>query len=184
VIFNNTQKLLVGILSLVLVAGMTSPAYAGVPTLSLEINPTMVFESDGSGASTGTVTRSGTSIVNPLNVNLSSSDTSEATVIAVVIIQADQTSADFPIDAVDDFILDGTQSLTITASSPNFASGEARLDVKDDEGISPPVSGELLSLDTSALVIAGLSSMVWMVPVVAGIIGAGIYLVKTRANKE
>lgn len=44
-----------------------------------------------------------------------------------------------------------------------------------------PVSGELLSLDTSALVVSGLaSSMVWMVPVVAG---AGIYLLKVRARK-
>ena len=47
---------------------------------------------------------------------------------------------------------------------------------------STPVAGELLSINSSALVIAGLSSMIWMVPAVAGIVGAGIYLVRFRAN--
>jgi len=45
------------------------------------------------------------------------------------------------------------------------------------------VEGQLLPLDTLALVIAGLSSMtVFMIPAVAGIAGAGIYLVKFRAR--
>ena len=36
-----------------------------------------------------------------------------------------------------------------------------------------------------ALMIAGISaSAIWMVPAVAGLAGAGIYLVKYRANKE
>ena len=45
------------------------------------------------------------------------------------------------------------------------------------------VAGELLPLDSSALMIAGLtSSAVWMVPAVAGLAGAGVYLVKYRAR--
>jgi hypothetical protein len=47
-----------------------------------------------------------------------------------------------------------------------------------------PVAGELLSINTSALVIGGLSSMMWMIPAVAGIAGAGIYFVKFRANRN
>lgn len=48
-----------------------------------------------------------------------------------------------------------------------------------------PVAGELLSLDSTSLVIAGLaSSMIWMVPAVAGIAGAGIYLVKVRTSRR
>ena len=47
------------------------------------------------------------------------------------------------------------------------------------------VAGELLSIDSSALVIAGLTSMsVWMIPTVLGLAGAGIYLVKFRANRD
>lgn len=50
---------------------------------------------------------------------------------------------------------------------------------------SSPVAGELLSLDSSALVVAGLaSSAVWMIPAVAGIAGAGVYLVKLRTNRD
>jgi len=49
----------------------------------------------------------------------------------------------------------------------------------------PPelVAGELLPLDSSALMIAGLTSMtVWMVPTVLGLAGAGVYLVKFRKH--
>jgi len=48
-----------------------------------------------------------------------------------------------------------------------------------------PVAGELLPLDSSALMIAGLTSMsVWMIPAVLGLAGAGVYLVKHRANRD
>ena len=47
------------------------------------------------------------------------------------------------------------------------------------------VAGELLSLDSSSLVIAGLTgSAAWMIPTLAGIAGAGIYLVKLRTNRD
>ena len=47
------------------------------------------------------------------------------------------------------------------------------------------VAGELLPINTSALMIAGLTaSAVWMIPAVAGLAGVGIYLIKFRANKE
>jgi len=54
-----------------------------------------------------------------------------------------------------------------------------------DSLLDPTVAGELLSLDTSALMIAGLtSSAVWMIPTVLGLAGAGVYLVKYRANRD
>ncbi len=47
----------------------------------------------------------------------------------------------------------------------------------------PKVAGELLPLDSTALLIGGLSSMsVFMIPAVAGLAGAGIYLIKYRAR--
>jgi hypothetical protein len=47
------------------------------------------------------------------------------------------------------------------------------------------VAGELLPIDNTALLIGGLSSMsVFMIPAVAGIAGAAVYLVKYRTNKE
>jgi len=48
-------------------------------------------------------------------------------------------------------------------------------------GLVNQVAGELLPLDNSALMIAGLTSMtVWMIPTVIGLAGAGVYLVKFR----
>ena len=45
------------------------------------------------------------------------------------------------------------------------------------------VAGELLPLDSTALFLAGIQSMtVWMIPTVAGLAGAGVYLVKFRAR--
>jgi hypothetical protein len=45
------------------------------------------------------------------------------------------------------------------------------------------VAGELLPLDSTALLLAGIQSMtVWMVPTVLGLAGAGVYLVKFRAR--
>jgi len=51
----------------------------------------------------------------------------------------------------------------------------------DDLLCQEEVAGELLPLDNSALMIAGLSSMsVWMIPTVLGLAGVGVYLVKFR----
>jgi hypothetical protein len=47
------------------------------------------------------------------------------------------------------------------------------------------VAGELLPIMSSALVIAGVSTIaVWMIPTVLGLAGAGGYLIKFRANRE
>jgi len=47
------------------------------------------------------------------------------------------------------------------------------------------VGGEFLSIDSTALLLAGLqSSAIWMLPVLAGAAGVGAYYIKTRMNKE
>jgi len=49
----------------------------------------------------------------------------------------------------------------------------------------PVVGGELLPIDSTALMLAGLqSSAIWMLPVLAGAAGIGAYYIKTRMNKE
>ena len=58
-------------------------------------------------------------------------------------------------------------------------------DIASTCNVSQTVAGELLPLDSTALLIGGLSSMsVFMIPAVAGLAGAAVYLVKFRANKE
>ncbi len=50
---------------------------------------------------------------------------------------------------------------------------------------SQAVGGELLSIDSTALMLAGLqSSAIWMLPVLAGAVGVGAFYIKTRMNKD
>lgn len=71
-----------------------------------------------------TVSRSG-STLSSLIVNLSSSDTSEVSVPTNVEIPAGQTSATFTVSAVNDGVIDGTRTATITASATGGVSSES-----------------------------------------------------------
>jgi len=82
-------------------------------TLTVSINPTSFTET---GGAIGTVTRTG-DLRAALVVSLSSSDTTEATVPATVTIPAGQTTATFGVSAANDALLDGPQSVTITATA-------------------------------------------------------------------
>jgi len=76
----------------------------------------------------------------------------------------------------------GSHSITIQPTISPFKLGAAYFKIETHEST---VAGELLSLDSSALVISGLtSSAVWMIPTLVGITGAGLYLVKLRANRD
>ena len=76
----------------------------------------------------------------------------------------------------------GSHSITIQPTASPFDGGVAYFKVETHKA---PVAGELLSLDTSALAVAGLaSSTAWMIPAVAGIAGAAVYLIKFRANRD
>jgi uncharacterized delta-60 repeat protein len=93
--------------------------------LTLSLAAPSIFESAGPGATTGTVTRSGTDLSQALTVWLSSTDTTEATVPASVVIPAGQTSASFAVNAVDDSITDGPQNVGILATA-TFPDGVAQ----------------------------------------------------------
>jgi hypothetical protein len=103
------------------------------PQLTLQIDATSISEGAGAAATTATVTRN-TDTASPLTVTLASNDTSEATVPVSVIIAAGQsTSPPFSLDAVDDGIVDGTQTVTITASAAAHADGFDTVDVTDND---------------------------------------------------
>ena len=69
-------------------------------------------------------------------VALSRSDTSEASLPISVVIPANQASATFTITAVDDTLLDGSQSVTITAAAAGYVSGSAGVSVTDYETLT------------------------------------------------
>jgi hypothetical protein len=103
-------------------------------TLTLTIAVNSVFENAGAGATTASVTRSNTgNLGSPLVVTLSSSDTSEITVPPSVTIPAGQASVTFALDAVDDSIIDDTQTVTITATAAGYVTGTDTIDVRDND---------------------------------------------------
>ncbi len=106
--------------------------------LSLTVNPNSISEKNGS--STGTLTRVAPNQTNALTVSLSSSDTSEATVPTTVTIPANAASVTFQITAVDDNLLDGTQSSSITATALNYVSATQSIQITDSESISLDIS--------------------------------------------
>jgi hypothetical protein len=106
--------------------------------VTVTLNPGTMSENGGSV--TGTVTLN---IIDPLNasiVTLISGDLTEATVPLTVTIPAGQASANFTVTAVDDTILDGTQSVLISASMFSAFGTSATVNVTDRETLSVSVS--------------------------------------------
>jgi hypothetical protein len=128
------------------VGGGGAPAYSGwnlddiellgTPTRRLTVTvPASATEGDGLLAGAGQI-----GIYAPLPTNLVvslvSSDTTEAIVPGSVMIPAGQTNASFNVTIVDDTLLDGTQTATVTATAPGFAIGKATISVLDNESIN------------------------------------------------
>ncbi|GAA5131530.1 lamin tail domain-containing protein [Luteolibacter yonseiensis] len=118
-----------------------SPGYSGfgatAPSVTLSLNATLSTfpENAANPASVGTVTRTGDT-TNALVVNLTSRDTTEATVPASVTIPAGSSSVNFDITAVNDTFPDGTKTATITAAAVEATSGTIALTVTDDGDVA------------------------------------------------
>ena len=98
-------------------------------TLSLAL-PAATTE--GVGSVSGTIMASAAPASN-ITVNLSSSDNTAVQVPASVILPAGQTSVAFSATIVDDTLIDGDQSATITAHVPNWTDAQAIVVVHDNE---------------------------------------------------
>jgi len=99
------------------------------PTLRLVLAQTLAAEGL-TPATMATVYRNTTN-AEPVLVTLASSDTGEATVPPSVTIPADQMSASFPVNTIQDSVGDGNQPVTLTASASGYNSGVATLVVSD-----------------------------------------------------
>ena len=103
-------------------------------SLDVQIAPSSVQESAGTNAAVVTIARSNTgNMALPLQVTLTSNRTSEATVPATATIPAGQVSVNVNLNAVDDFVADDTQTVTITATATGYTSGSDTIDVTDDD---------------------------------------------------
>ena len=100
-------------------------------TLTIAVTADAIPENGGS--TTTTVTRSNANIAEPLTVTLAASQPDQITMDQVVTIPAGAASVEFTITAVDDALLDGTQTTTISASALGYVSIADNLDVIDFE---------------------------------------------------
>ncbi|QDU18781.1 tandem-95 repeat protein [Urbifossiella limnaea] len=133
------------------------------PSLVVTISPAGVLEQTGAAAATGTVTRYGFPLDQPLVVTLTSSDTTEATVPGTVTIPAGATSATFAVVTVDDALTDGTQAVTITATATAAGlSGAISYDTSWGSGgwVSGYVRGRVAVGADGKLVVAGTAGTV------------------------
>ena len=126
-----------GVLSLsassgVNVSGEDIGATLFVPTLTLTLDRSMVSDAAWANAATATVSRNA-GLDTDLVVTLASDDTSAATVPMTVTIPAGQASATFAVAAVDDGLVNGNQTPTLTASAAGFVSGTAELTVDETD---------------------------------------------------
>jgi len=241
-IFNNSQKVITGALALILVSGMSTPAFAGSPdfkciigqtTLDVLLNGACIIAGDKifekwelkfdngdydianitvipvnddpnnpglrfltPGFTGETIneqvkvfefevsTISGNAIIKDISLELISG-TGNVFIREQLLPSGVIDILVNPGQLFDDVEFTPTDSMKVSLriEAGEFSSGELQEFVALYSQIPPqPVAGELLALDSSALVIAGLSGMIWMVPAVAGVLGAGVYLIKFRKN--
>ncbi|MEL6108011.1 MAG: Calx-beta domain-containing protein, partial [Planctomycetota bacterium] len=112
------------------------------PQLSLSLNTGAIAENGGS--TSGTVSRTGDTSQSVV-ISLQSSDTGEATVPATVTILAGQTTTNFNVSGVDDDIVDGTQTITLTAGASGHTGDTETVDVTDDDVPPEEPDGEPVS---------------------------------------
>ena len=214
--FSNTQKLWAGTLALVLVAGLTTPAYASLigDEVFIDVVPTPPSGTPGPSAIVSSIPNNPEftySFCNAANgateVDIDEqsiwfsyfefSGTLTCTVAAHTVVLSSLNWVNDPNAVILNIIEQGGGNIPIlsaTVTGPNEVTididgfqlqpggvAEAHFDIIPDH----KVAGELLPMNTSALMIAGLTSMsVWMVPAVVGLAGVGVYLVKFRANRD
>jgi len=204
--FNNTQKLLAGVLALVLVAGMTSPAFAGLEQnawiggdgdwedainwsngLPLSSNNILIDNGNGDNSIvhlnedfllTGDLhVDDGDTLIIEKGVTLTHEQTLNLSIINEGMIIIHGTLANLDSILVNNSLIVVKCGGELIIESALIDNGQI---INED-----CVAGKLLPLDSTALFLAGIQSMtVWMIPAVVGLAGAGVYLVKFRANRD
>src|SRR5581483_11643710 len=101
-----------------------------ISTLALSVSPPSFDKNAANPAATGTITRYGAAAA-PLAVSLSSDNSSAATVPPSVTIPAGQTTATFPVNAVNTNIYEGTRQAMVVAAAAGYANVTNQLTVTD-----------------------------------------------------
>ena len=121
----------------------------------ISISPSIVSETSGNNASTITIRRQAFPLTQDLVLDLKFDDVSEVRVPALsggstITLPAGQSQITIPVDALDDTLLDGTQTVTFSLSYNNGVIGQALLQVTDVETLSINVSPASIREDAGA----------------------------------
>jgi hypothetical protein len=101
-------------------------------TATLSVNlPASASKSAGTLSGAGSVSI-GTPAGANVTVSLTSSDPTKLTIPATTVISTGQTSAVFNVNIVDNNLIDGPQTVSVTASVPNWTSGSNSMTILDD----------------------------------------------------
>lgn len=120
-------------------------------TIRLSLDRTSISEAAGAGAAVLTVTRSNTDNANSLTVQLTSNDTTEATIPPNVTIPAGAASTTAGVSAVDDALWDGDQTVRFAAIAALYQSIDTTLAVTDYQPIELAAERTDLHEDTPDL---------------------------------
>lgn len=131
------------------VNGLQNLSVLDAEQLQLEIAAAAIDEDAGMNATVATVTRSNSDTELALDVQLSNSDLSEVMVPDSVTIPAGASSVQFSLDAVDDTLLDGAVTVTLSASAEGYDSLADILVVEDVELLSVSIPTSNISESTS-----------------------------------
>jgi subtilisin-like proprotein convertase family protein len=124
-----------GLQELTVTAGQTTAAveFAYQTSLQIWLTDSVIREDDGPQATELVVSRQGVSLADDLWVTLVHNDASEIDLPGQVVIPAGADEVTVAVNTVDDRLRDGTQQVTITASSTGLGSDTAVLAVDDHE---------------------------------------------------
>lgn len=106
-------------------------------------------------AATGTITRVGGNLAGPLIVTLVNSDPTEVSVPATVTIPAGETSVSILINAVDDTLLDGPQTVQILATAPGYQSASQSLVINDHESLTIRLDATMIAENAGPAAVSG-----------------------------
>ncbi|MCF7732310.1 MAG: hypothetical protein K9N23_11505 [Akkermansiaceae bacterium] len=135
------------------------------PLLAMTVTLDAIDESAGAAAATGTVSIPA-ALGEVLTVTLESTNTAKATVPASVTITTGDTSAEFPINVLDNLLADGDVTVTLTATATGYLNAAQSITVTDnDSPIQVEITPGSIAEDAGSAAATGTVSLPSVTPV-------------------
>ncbi len=144
--------------------GMNTPAYFALdqivltsPALYLDIDPLVLSESPDAEAAIGRVSRLYDDSTGNLSVTLGSSLPSSLTLPSAVTIPDGTEFVDFSLSAVDDALVQGDRSVSVTVDAVDYHSDVQVVEVTDDDSLALQLTGSASTVIEGGTISASVS---------------------------